>query len=186
MQVISDYSLLHLLLAMMAHVNDLFNYFKQLVCKEDLLNFEFNCYYCHRQNFTILGIFLYCLHFLKLKLSLILSFYLPLIFKKMKLNLNYSLMDLLKNFVIIFKNFPVGYLFKLKDVLNSVDLFSFIKSGLVFDLIFILKYFLATSLRAGGAVERQQQHKHHFWNLFCLMILVPRRRWTPLYLLNFY
>ena len=97
MQVISDYSLLHLLLAMMAHVNDLFNYFKQLVCKEDLLNFEFNCYYCHRQNFTILGIFLYCLHFLKLKLSLILSFYLPLIFKKMKLNLNYSLMDLLKN-----------------------------------------------------------------------------------------
>ena len=128
MQVISDYSLLHLLLAMMAHVNDLFNYFKQLVCKEDLLNFEFNCYYCHRQNFTILGIFLYCLHFLKLKLSLILSFYLPLIFKKMKLNLNYSLMDLLKNFVIIFKNFPVGYLFKLKDVLNSVHLFSFIKS----------------------------------------------------------
>jgi hypothetical protein len=94
----------------------------------------------------------------------------------MKLNLNYSLMDLLKNFVIIFKNFPVGYLFKLKDVLNSVHLFSFIKSGLVFDLIFILKYFLATSLRAGGAVERQQQHKHHFWYFFCLMILVPRRR----------
>ena len=186
MLVISDYFLLHQLMAMMVHVNDLFNYFKPLICKEDPLNFEFNCYYYHHQNFITLEIFLYCLHFLKLKLNLILSFYLLLIFKKMKLSLNYSLMDLLKNFIIIFKNFLVSYLFKQRDALNSGHLFNFIKSNLVFNLIFILGNSLATSLRAGEVVERQQQRMHHFQNLFCQMIWDLHPRQFPLYLLNFY
>ena len=72
----------------------------------------------------------------------------------MKLNLNYSLMDLLKNFVIIFKNFLVSYLFKLKDALNSKYLSNFTKSNLAFSLIFIMEYSLTTSLRAGEAIER--------------------------------
>ncbi len=156
-------------MAMTAHVNDLFNYFKPLICKEDQLNFEFNCYYCPPQNFIIFGIFLCCLHFLKFKLSLILSFYLLLIFKKMKLNSNYSLKDLLKNFVVIFNNFLVSYLFELKDALNSGHSFSFIKSNLSFSLIFALLYFLVINLLTGEAIKRQQ-HKFHFLNLFFRMI----------------
>ena len=167
-------------------MNDLFNYFKRLICKEDPLNFEFNCYYWHPQNFIILEIFLCCLHFLKLKLNSILSFYLQLIFKKMKLSLNYSLMDLLKNSIIIFKNFLVSYLFKSKDALNSGHLFNFIKSNLVFNLIFILEYSLVTSLQVEEVVERLQQRMHHFSNFFYQMIWDLRPRKSPLYLLNFY
>ena len=186
MLVISDYFLLHQLMAMMVHVNDLFNYFKLLICKGDPLNFEFNCYYYHHQNFITLEIFLYCLHFLKLKLNLILSFYLPQIFMKMTLNLNYLLMDLLKNSIIIFKNFLVSYLFKLKVAFNSGHLFNFIKSNLAFNLIFIFEYSFAASLQAREVIKRQQQRKHHFWNLFCRMILDLNLRQPPLYLLNFY
>jgi hypothetical protein len=154
---------------MTAHVNVLFNYFKPLTCKEDQLNFKFNCYYYLHQNFIIFEIFLCCLHFLKFKLNLILSFYLLLIFKKMKLNLYYLSKDLLKNFVITFRNFLVSYLFKLKDALNSGHLFNFIKSNLAFSLIFILQYFLVINLLAGEAIERQR-HKFHFLNLFFRMI----------------
>lgn len=158
---------------MTAHVNVLFNYFKLLTCKEDQLNFEFNCYYYLLQNFIIFEIFLCCLHFLKFKLNLILSFYLPLIFKKMKLNLYYLSKDLLNNFVIIFRNFLASYLFKLKDALNSGHLFNFIKSNLAFSLIFILQYFLVINLPAGEAIERQQR-KFHFLNLFFRMFFHPR------------
>lgn len=155
---------------MMALGNVLFNYFKPLICKEDQLNFEFNCYCYLLQNFIIFRIFLCCLHFLKFKLNLNLSFYLLLIFKMMKLNSNYLLKDLLKNFVIIFKNFLVSYLFKLKDALNSGDLFNFIKSNLSFSLIFILQYFLVINLLAEEAIERLQR-KFRFLNLFFRMIL---------------
>jgi hypothetical protein len=170
---------------MMAHENVLFNYFKPLTYKEDQLNFEFNCYYYLLQNFIIFEIFLCCLHFLKFKLNLILSFYLPLIFKMMKLNLSYLLKDLLKNFAIIFKNFLVSYLFKLKDALNSGHWFNFVKSSLAFNLIFILQYFLVINLPAGEAIERQQR-KFHFLNLFFRMILHLNPQQAPLHLLNFY
>ena len=149
-------------------MNVLFNYFKLLTCKEDQLNFEFNCYYYLLQNFIIFEIFLCCLHFLKFKLNLILSFYLPLIFKKLKLNLYYLSKDLLKNFVIIFRNFLVSYLFKLKDALNSGHWFNF-----AFSLIFILQYFLVINLPAGEAIGRKQR-KFHFLNLFFRMIFQPR------------
>ena len=154
-------------------MNVLFNYFKLLTCKEDQLNFEFNCCYYLLQNFIIFEIFLCCLHFLKFKLNLILSFYLPFIFKKMKLNLYYLSKDLLNNFVTsIFRNFLVSYLFKLKDELNSGHWFNSIKSNLAFSLIFILQYFLFINLPVGQAIERKQR-KFHFLNLFFRMFFQP-------------